>query len=209
MTASGTMTMIAPEGLTMIDFRIRLEGVRPLLMNSPQGVDALHPTVIKKNRIARKSSKAKTDADLEELAHLEWLLALYFDEEVGPYLPSDNIFKALQEGAAKTRSGGTIREGVQFPENVNPLEYRGPRDREGLWADANFRFVTSVKQQRSRIMRTRPIFYTWAVEAQGLYDPEVLDLDDIKTAAARAGAYKGVGDWRPKNGRFNVAVEKM
>lgn len=59
----------------------------------------------------------------------------------------------------------------------------------------------------SRITRTRPIFTDWSTEVEGAFDPNVLDRKDVENFAQIAGAYIGVGDWRPRYGRFEAVVK--
>ena len=58
-------------------------------------------------------------------------------------------------------------------------------------------------------MRCRPWFPEWTVQAEGILDPSVLELDDLTTIADNAGSLIGLGDWRPRFGRFTAVVERV
>ena len=190
----------------MKKFTLTINGTAPLLMHNSRLADKLDP--ITQAKAAVSSKRKKTDEDDLELSRLEWLGGLYFDAAVGPYLPGDNVFKALIEAARRSKQGKQVEQGVLIETDVNPLIYAGPRDTDALWADVNHVFRRTVKQQMSRITRTRPIFREWATEVEGVYDPAVLDLRDIALFAEAAGSYIGVGDWRPRYGRFAASVKE-
>jgi hypothetical protein len=153
------------------------------------------------------SKRTKTDDDHEEIARLEHMGSLYWDKDNGPYLPGDNIWRSLYDAAKKHKKGPRIKEGIFIKTDRNPIEYDGPRDLAGLWADESFRLMASVKVQTSRTMRCRPLFEGWATEAIGTLDVGVLDLAELKQIAETAGSLIGVGDWRPRYGRFNATIE--
>jgi hypothetical protein len=190
----------------MIKFSITLEGTNALLMHSARLSNPLDPMAKAMKKISGK--RAKTDEDHLELARLEHGGSLYFDDEVGPYLPSDNIWRSLLDGGKKHKLGVKVKEGITFTTDVNPLHYKGPRTVAGLWGDENFRHTASVKVGMARVTRTRPMFAQWVTEAEGILDPNILDFDDLKMIADTAGSVIGIGDWRPRYGRYTATVEK-
>lgn len=187
-----------------MDFTITLTGTSPLLMHNSRLANPLDPATKALKKVTGK--RTKTEDDHVEIARLEHMGSLYFDPDVGPYLPGDNIWRALYDAAKKSKMGPRIKEGVIITTDVNPLAYGGPRDIDGLWADENYRHMASVKVAMSRTMRCRPIFRTWRAEAQGVVDTNLLDVADLRSIAATAGALVGIGDWRPRYGRFEAQV---
>lgn len=192
-----------------MDFRITLTGTRPLIMNNARMANPLDPAAKAYKTVSGKRNK--TDQDLEDLFRLGHAGALYLDPDVGPYLPSDNIWKALEEGAMKHKLGPKIREGVLIKNDVNPLSYRGPRDGKVLSVDENFRIismrVTGSGRARKRVPFCRPIFREWKAEADGMLDEAIIDLAELRLAAETAGQRVGICDWHPKYGRFTATVE--
>jgi hypothetical protein len=190
-----------------LDFRITLEGTGALLMHNARLSNPLDPAA---KAVKKYSSKRKkTDDDHAELAHLEFIGSLYYERDVGPFVPSDNIWRCLYDAAKKSKNGQRVKEGVFITSDVNPLSYRGPRDPEALWADENFRHFASAKIGMQRVTRCRPIFRDWRVEADGILDTNSLDPAELQQIAETAGLLIGLGDWRPKYGRFSATVAKL
>ena len=199
-----------PEGIGTMDFRITLTGTRPLIMNNARMANPLDPATKAYKVVSGKRNK--TEQDLEELFRLGHAGALYIDPDYGPYLPMDNIWKSLEEGAMNHKLGPKIREGVLIKNDVNPLEYRGPRDMAGLYANEHFKIismrVTGSGRGRKRVPFCRPIFREWKVEAEGTLDESILDLNELQLSADAAGQRVGICDWHPKYGRFTATVER-
>lgn len=190
----------------MIDFTITLTGTAPLLMHNSRLSNPLDPATKALKKVTGK--RQKTDDDHEQIARLEFQGGLYIDPDVGPYIPGENIARALVDGAKLTKMGVKVTRGVFISTDVNPLAYSGPRSDDGLW-DAGFRHMASVKIGTSRTMRCRPWFVEWKVQADGILDPSVLELEDLAAIADSAGSLIGLGDWRPRFGRFTATVKRV
>jgi hypothetical protein len=189
-----------------MEFTIQIKGTAPLLMHNSRLANPLDPAAKALKRVTSK--RTKTDDDHEELARLEHAGSLYIDPDAGPYIPADNIWRCLYDAAKKSKRGPKVKEGVFIATDINPLAYRGPRDVDGLWKDETFRHIASAKVTTQRVMRTRPIFRDWATDAQGEIDPNILDLAELVQIAETAGHLIGLGDWRPRYGRFEATVRK-
>jgi hypothetical protein len=148
------------------------------------------------------SKRDKTDADLAELAHVEWLGSLYLHEGA-PCLPGELLEAVLLEAARKRRKGKQVAAGVYCDGNF-PLQYDGPQSLEALWEDERFRFTTGVRVKQNRTMRTRPRFDGWAAAVGVTYNDELVNPADMTDLFTLAGEQIGLGDWRPKFGRFLV-----
>lgn len=193
--------------MLVIEFRLRITGTGPLLMHSGRLIDPLDPIAKAMSKVTAK--RKKTEEDHLELARLEYLGGLYLIEGIGPYLPGENISRALVDAAKITRNGRNLTRALLITTNENPIAYTGPRTADGLWADENFRLRSPAKVQMSRVMRTRPMFRDWATTADGILDTDVLDFDEFTRIAATAGQMVGLGDWRPRYGRFTVQVQAL
>jgi len=183
--------------------KFRITGVSPLLMKNGQTADPINVYAKAVAEISRKRNK--TEADHLELSRREFFGALYIDQN-GPFIPSENIWKAIEEAAKKTKKGGQVRAGV-FVISKGALEYEGPKDREGLW-DAGFYDRRPVGVNKAKTARTRPKFEEWSC----VFEIEVLEdqasLDDVQGWLETAGRVVGIGDYRPAKcgpfGRFKV-----
>lgn len=149
--------------------------------------------------------RKKTDEDHAEVARLEWNGSLYYDDELGPYLPGDNVRRCLLDAARLSKEGKNIERGVLRVSRKNPLQYDGPRTREKMWADERFRHRAIVKVGMSKVVRTRPKFVGWSTEITVDYDSSIIDRRDLLRIAEAAGNYIGLCDGRPFfGGRFEV-----
>jgi hypothetical protein len=187
-----------------------IEGIRPLLMHNGQLSDPLSPYTKALKKFTAKQKKS--DEDHEEIGRLEFQGGLYHDEKIGPFVPVDNLQRLLERGASHSKLEKRFKAivGVVIPDDANdiegyPLEYKGPRSREALWANENFRLRKNAGVQGKRVMRTRPRFpLGWSVT----FKIEVLgggvDEEAIEQALRNAGIYEGLGDWKPRYGRFDL-----
>lgn len=187
-----------------MEFVLHLTGDTPLLMHNAQLADPLNPYTQRLAEVTKK--RPKTLDDHAEIAQREWDGGIYYDPSAGAYLPGANINRALLDAARLRRLGKSIERGLLITTDVNPLEYDGPRDLEKLREDVNHRHMASVKVGTSRTMRCRPIFRTWSVECSGWLDEEVLNPTDLRVIVEQAGRLIGLGDWRPRFGRFSANV---
>jgi hypothetical protein len=181
-------------------FTIRITGTAPLLMHNGRLSDPIDPAT--QALAAATSKRKKTIDDYREVSRLEHAGGLYLDPDIGPYLPGENIARALLDAARMNRQGKNVERGLFITSDVNPLAYKGPRDLNGLWADENFQHRKSAKVGQQRIVRTRPMFRQWSCEAEGAIDTQILDVHDLRAIIERAGLFIGLGDWRPRFGRF-------
>jgi hypothetical protein len=153
------------------------------------------------------SKRKKTDADHEEMARIEFEGGLYWDENVGVYIPEDCIEATICAGAKKSRIGKDVQAAVFVQDEIVPLIYDGPKTIAGLWKDRE-RFVMrkAVKVTTSKVMRTRPMFPTgWQIKFTLEYDDTIINAAALQKAMIDAGSLIGICDWRPKFGRFTVA----
>lgn len=182
----------------------RITGECPLLMHADTTVNPFHPLTRAIKKLTLKKTK-KTDEDLEEIYRLEWQAGLYFDEKVGPYLPGYNIQCSMRDAARFTRQGKSVERGIIILEDMIPLEYKGPRTIEGLYADGKFIDIRSVRVGTgSRTTRARPRFNSWAAQFRVLYDASEMNKEDLVNFLTVAGLKSCTGDFRPRFGRFKV-----
>ncbi|MFT4126260.1 MAG: hypothetical protein QM662_08530 [Gordonia sp. (in: high G+C Gram-positive bacteria)] len=189
----------------MKKFQITITGNTPLLMHNSRLSDPLDPASKALKKISSK--RTKTDDDHIALGEAEFMGSLYLDPHVGPFIPDLNIAAALLAGAKLNKLGVKVTRGLLITTPVNPLAYDGPRDPAEMWRSGRFAHRASVGVGQSRVMRTRPVFHDWACEAEGLLDESQLDISQIIQIAQNAGDFIGIGDWRPRFGRFTAKVE--
>lgn len=189
-----------------MQFKITIMGNQPLLMHNSRLANPMDP--ITRALKVVSSKRKKTDDDHFEMSRLEFLGSLYFDKELGPYIPGENVQRCLTEAARFQNLGKKVERGLFITTSVNPLAYKGPRDETGLWEDENFRHFAIVRVGTSRVSRTRVQFQKWGLEAQGRLDESQLSWDQLQEIGRNAGLYVGLGDWRPRFGLFDVELSK-
>jgi hypothetical protein len=172
--------------------------------------------------------RKKAIEDHQEIARREFFGGLYTDPvyewplppdlEVIVGLPAWNVLRCLQEGAKRHKRGPDILRGVSpivdfapvtFEHPVTGARMGGPINPQDLWREGQFSLRKSVGVQRSRTMRTRPIFREWELELDVEVDPTVLDVHTIRFMWTDAGKYAGLGEMRPVYGKFNATVEVL
>jgi hypothetical protein len=188
--------------------QIRFQGVSPLLCHNGQTADPRNTYA--KAMKAVSSKRKKTDADYDEMARLEWLAGLYrIDGDI--VIPDYVIESTIIGGAKKSKRGPQAKCGLFFTEHAS-LQFDGKPDEitdetlAEMFASGKFTHTIGVKVGMSKVMRTRPIFRNWSLSATCQFDPDVLNQRDIEEIASDAGKLVGLGDWRPKHGRFNAEV---
>lgn len=179
----------------------RLVSIAPMLQHNEILVDAMHPDVRVHKQLTTK--RRKTEADLEAIKRSEWQLGMHREDD-RPVVPVDWILATVKEGARKNKLGKQVQSGV-FPVCSSfPLEYDGPKGLEEMWESGKFLDYRGVRNQQAKVMRARPRFDRWSVRIRLDVNEPVISCNDVLTALQIAGATIGVGDYRPRFGRFSV-----
>ena len=182
--------------------RFRITAASPLLMHNGQLADPLNPLAKSIAQIASK--RDKTEADHRYLAELEFLGCLYLDGGK-PCLPAEMLEAALVKAAAQERRAPKAKAGILIRDNPR-LEYNGPTDPHELFSDVSFQLRCAVRIRQSKIMRTRPMFTDWSAAVTIEFLPALLNPQDVLGFLVTAGEQIGIGDWRPRFGRFSVSA---
>lgn len=195
-------------------------GIRPLLMHSANMIDPDNSYVRAKEAKQRELKRLKKDDTVgkesvrREIEELEWLGSMYWDTDVGFYIPGDVIMACIVEGAQKLKSGKQAKAAIVPIDDVVPLKTSKtyPKDLKKLYPmkEYSFRFPVRIPPKTgSRIMIVRPIIPTgWSINFDLEFEPKVLPVDDAKQANEIAGQLIGAGCWRPKFGRFEATFSE-
>lgn len=189
------------------DIHLRITGTRPLLMARGEAANPFDEQ--KKHIDAISQKRGKSLEDYERLSYLQFQSSMYFDEEVGPYLPVDNLLKCMTEGAQKYKEGPKVKAlvsisglvGKKEDPGIAQLIYSGPRDVEELYR-SGFLLRKMGKINKVSILTSRAVFHPWAVEF-------ICHFTEINQARimdywTTAGAIIGIGAWRLRYGLFRV-----
>lgn len=183
--------------------RLVIKGEKPLLMHNERLANPLDEWTIAIKKISGK--REKTEEDHREIARLEFLGGLYYDEDYGVHIPARNLKKCFEEGAAIIKKGTQVKRGVIINEEAFPLIYKGPKKPDELYK-AGFSYTCMVGNRTtgSRVPRTRPRFNpSWSVEMIFQFMPSQINEADLRTCIENAGELVGLGDRRiMKGGNF-------
>lgn len=190
--------------------RIIVTGISPLLQNNPQTVDPFNHYAKAKKAITNKRT-AKTDDDLLELGNLETESKLYFDDEIGVYIPATWITEAIICGGFSVAKIGRakMRGGLFATEPKIKLKYRGMNKVKTITdvvMNPEFRHRMLLKQGQVRVPKDAPIFHGWSFETAVEFDDTVVDMGSLRRIVERSAKYGGFGDFRPTFGRANAEV---
>ena len=188
-------------------FEVHIRGTAPLLMHN--GMLADQEYVYSKALKLVSKRRSKNEDDRGEMAEHEFQGGMYFEDGVGPGLPSGAIEAAIKNSAKQDRAGKIVTSALFVDEEFLPLIYDGPKTREALWADARYRDRRIAVVQRARVARTRPRFPKWEIKFTITMLPCELNAEDLERYMRYAGCYVGLGDYRPKYGRFEVVSFKQ
>ncbi len=187
-----------------MNLTFRITGTAPLLMQAETLANPLHELTKAHKAVSLK--KKKSEDDYLWLLESEWSAAMYYAEDIGPFIPALNIEGCLAEAGKIHRLGKTIKQAIRVVDDRHKLEYDGPRKKEKLWQSGKHADVRGVGVSGKKIMRCRPIFLSWATQFDVEFMEDVIDKADIIRVAEEAGRRIGIGTYRPRFGRFNVEV---
>ena len=191
----------------MKTLKVTWKGVTPLIMHSCQCVNPLHP--ISRELKKYTSKRKKTEDDLIKISNLEWEAGAYWRDDMGLYIPAENIEATLVNGAKANKKGKDIQKYCTIQGLFIPFDYGANLTKEQLIADWKFRDTRAMTVARAKINRTRPRFDNWSITFELNYAEDKIDAETIKDAMEYAGAYVGLCDSRPKYGKFVAVIEEV
>jgi hypothetical protein len=183
---------------------VEIVGTQPLLVSSANAV--MRPGTLGKRLAELTKLRRRTAADDADLRKVKFLLALYFDPKLGPYLPGYNLWVSVRNGAQFSRRGKDFERGCIVIEDKLPIQYDGPRDPEELYVAGNFCDVRPARLKGTTMIEAvRPIFPEWKLRATLAVNDRFIDVSSVKEAIEIAGLTEGLGTWRKRFGRFEVS----
>jgi hypothetical protein len=171
-------------------------------MHACVGLDKFNPLAQEIAKLTGK--KKKVEADLLEIKRLEWRMSLYTDDKGIPCMPADNVLANVIEGARKAKMGKQASAAVFEARPFFTLNYEGPKDLVELYECGRFCDYRPVRNQQNRVMRSRPIFRAWSVDVELMFDEGIMDIESLKSALKAGGEQIGLGDYRPRFGRYSI-----
>lgn len=181
-----------------------IKGTTAMLMHGERLANPFDP--ITKEIKAISGKRKKTEDDLREMARLEWLGGLYHDEDNGIHVPGYNVLACIVGGGKVHKLGTAIKRSALVVEDAIKVEFDGPKAPAKLFENPKFVDMRSVKIGTSKVMRCRPVFPQWALTFSVAYDENSIQRSELDRCVETAGQMVGLGDYRPRFGRFEVVT---
>lgn len=180
-----------------------IQGTVPMLMHNGEMSNPANPIAKKLKEVSSK--RKKTDADFKAMADLEFKGGLYLNQENQIFIPTLVLEANIVAGAKKTKEGQTALSSM-FVDPGSDFRYDGPTDPEERLRDPSCRFEVGVRVQRNRVQRTRPIFHNWSLTFPISVFADTVNHDMLTRWLKAAGQFKGIGDWVPRYGRYELVA---
>jgi len=175
-------------------YKVKVEGLVPLL---------IHKMTVEETAKIEGTSKrisGKEQITPEETARSY----LYLTNDGKPYVPSEYFYGAMVKVASNFRIPGKgkktykdlIKSAIDIKPDVILIKSKG-------WV-VDTRTVVNPNTRGNRMIRHRPKFEKWSCEFEIIILDEQLPFDVVKEILEYAGRYNGIGDYRPRFGRFTV-----
>jgi len=184
-------------------YEIEIEGLSSMLHHGGQAIGMDDDSGRKKGGAAIKG-----DPD-------EWRKTIYFDEDAGVFLPSINVESCLIEASKNFKVTGRatatkyFKSSVSITEEMLPFYVNGKiiKDLEqvdrGEGGASVFKMGVKNPATRMRNTRYRARFDKWSSKFRVLVlADDYIPMNRLKEVIEYAGMYVGLGDFRPRFGRF-------
>ena len=196
--------------MAMLTANVKINGTTPLLMKNPQTVDRFNPFTRRMAEINAKRTR-RTDEDYLEMADLEIKSSLYWDDELGVYIPARWVMAGICKVSHKVAkvSKADIRSSVFIVQSDVSLTYNKMnivKNQNDIVGNEYFRHKMILPQGQIRIAKTTPIFHDWSFEFDIEFDNTIMDKKDFTRMLEHSALRGGFGDFRPTFGRAIAVV---
>jgi hypothetical protein len=158
----------------------------------------------------KASGRSQEKEDPTEKEKRLWREKLYYDGQNTVYIPGENIHECMIEGTAywgeKVQGNKTFTDLVKSAIVVDSLYFDFDKDSPlivpfGKAANGN---PSRGKKSGCKVYKIRPLIMPWGGSFSfSVFDPRLTE-NVIKTILTFAGTFKGLCDWRPQYGRFEL-----
>lgn len=179
-----------------------IKGTTPMLMHSERLANPFDPLTRQLKELTKQ--RTKPEAVLLEIARIEWLGGLYTDEDGVIAVPGYNLLACIINGGKLHKLGTAVKRAAIVAEDWAPVKYDGPKNADKLFENKGFVDIRSVKVGTAKVARCRPIFKAWQCTFTVAFDDSTLQASELDMCVKSAGMMVGLGDYRPRFGRFEV-----
>lgn len=165
----------------MKKIKVNIKGIAPYLMNK----------FIEEKTGSRKKKEYIPKEEAEKKANRT--------EKRELYIPSQQIKASIVKASTDFKMTGK----KSYKEYILSGIFISP-DKIVLKPQEYTIFAHPVVIVRSRVMSWRPEFKEWEAEFIIEIVDDMINETTLKEILETAGKYKGIGDWRPEHGRFEV-----
>lgn len=189
---------------------VTITGMNPLLQNNPQTVDRFNDYTRAMAKINAKKTR-RTDEDYRDLQDIEVRAKIYWDENLGIYVPGTWVSAAIAAASFKKAkiSKADIRGSVFVEDDKIKLQYENMnlvKKPEDIVGNPIFRLNMTLKQGQVRVVKAVPIFHKWSFGTKVEFDDKLVDESSLVDIIKHASLYGGFGDFRPTFGRAQAEV---
>ena len=175
----------------MKSVRVKIEGTSPYLMHKYAGIDDGSAEQRSKTHIGAPDYSKEADK------------ALYKTPEGVIYVPAAQIEGAMIKSAANEKIPG--RRGKTYKDLLKAFVFVEP-DAVPMNPQKWESDIRAVVVQRNRVVRYRPKFDKWSLEfTLAIHEDEQVPAEVVQKILVAAGQFVGIGDYRPRYGRFRVS----
>lgn len=175
-----------------------------LIMHNGQTSDPLNVYAKRLKEVTSDRQRKKTDEGILEMGRIECEAGLYLDAKKRVILPTRVLEAHIAEGARKTKEGKQALAGM-FVDTAGILAYDGgPLTVAQIIDSPEHQLRLSVVVGQVKVMRVRPFFTNWSTTFQVSILEEMVTPSMLRTWLTNGGAFVGIGDYRPRYGRYEV-----
>jgi len=168
---------------------VKIEGTSPLLQHR-------FDVENKERKSKRKAGSVDYSDEVEK--------AIYRDEAGQIYQPASHIEGALMKAAVNFQISGKGKKTYKDLIKMVIVEpFAIPHLQDKFKVDRH-----AVVVNRARIIRCRPRFDQWSLKFTMLVQEDQLPIEVLQEILEYAGRLVGIGDWRPRFGRFRIVEFK-
>lgn len=175
-----------------------------LIMHNGQTADPLNVYAKRLKEVTGDKQRKKTDEGILAMGRIECEAGLYLDAKKRVILPTRVLEAHIAEGARKTKEGKQALAGM-FVDTAGILSYEGgPLTVAQILDSPEHQLRLSVVVGQAKVMRVRPFFTNWSATFQVSILDEQVTSTMLRTWLINGGNFVGIGDYRPRYGRYEV-----
>jgi hypothetical protein len=189
-----------------MQLNITITGIAPMLQHNGRLANPLDPYT---RQIAGISGKRKkTDEDRYDLMKIEARGGCWETTDGTLGIPNEAVWRSIYDAAKAYKRGEDIKRALLIDPDTVPLLIDGDVvDCDIFLKDPEHIDYRPVKIMGKKTMRARPLIPAgWQSTHTAEILEDVIDLGDMAPIFERAGRLVGIGDWRPRYGRFEIGV---